>query len=66
MENVGYSKYGRECFYNIYMMDDIHDIYGIGAGAVSKRIDPETGRAFRKSNTKFAYNYIKERTVSES
>ena len=66
MENVGYSKYARECFYNIYMMDDIHDIYGIGAGAVSKRIDPETGRAFRKSNTKFAYNYIKERTVSES
>lgn len=61
MENVGYSKKGTECFYNIYMMDDIHDIYGIGAGAVSKTIDPETGKVSRKSNTKFAYNYIKEK-----
>lgn len=65
MENIGFAKKDKECFYNIYMMDDIHDIYGIGAGAVSKRIDPETHRVSRKSNTKFAYNYIKERTADE-
>lgn len=60
-ENIGFAKPGTECFYNIYMMDDVHDIYGMGAGAVTKKIDPLTHKAQRRSNTKFAYNYIKEK-----
>lgn len=61
-ENIGFAKKGKECLYNIYMMDDVQDIYGVGAGAVTKKIDPVTHKAERRGNTKFAYNYIKERS----
>lgn len=58
MENVGYSKKGKACMYNIFMMDDIQQIYGAGAGAVTKYIEENGLR--RVYNTKFAYNYIKD------
>lgn len=59
LENVGYAKKGKECLYNIYMMDDLQQIYGAGAGAVTKILLP--GGVRRECNTKFAYNYIKDR-----
>lgn len=59
LENVGYAKEGYESPYNIYMMDDLQPIYGAGANAVSKTI--ENGTVSRICNTKFAYNYLKER-----
>ena len=58
-ENVGYTRPGKESLYNIYMMDDLQPIWGIGANAVSKIISNE-GRVYRTYNTKFAYNYLKE------
>ena len=45
------------------MMDDIQQIYGAGAGAVTK-IKTETG-VKRINNTKFGYNYIKEQGGKE-
>ena len=56
---MGYAKEGYESPYNIYMMDDLQPIYGAGANAVSKTI--ENGTVSRICNTKFAYNYLKER-----
>ena len=59
LENVGYAKKGFESPYNIYMMDDLQPIYGAGANATSKFI--ENGTVSRVCNTKFAYNYVKEK-----
>lgn len=59
LENVGYAKPGYESPYNIYMMDDLQPIYGIGANATTKMI--ENGTVSRICNTKFAYNYLKEK-----
>ena len=58
LENVGYAKEGYESPYNIYMMDDLQPIYGVGANATTKRL--ENGTVSRVCNTKFAYNYIKD------
>ena len=58
-ENVGYTKPWRECLYNIFMMDDIQTVIGIGANAVSKVVH-DGGHIERFANTKFAYNYLKE------
>ncbi|MBO5248432.1 MAG: coproporphyrinogen dehydrogenase HemZ [Clostridia bacterium] len=59
LENVGYAKAGYESPYNIYMMDDLQPIYGVGANATTKFI--ENGTVSRVCNTKFAYNYLKEK-----
>mgnify|MGYP002626740086 FL=1 len=38
LENIGYAKAGKECVYNILIMEEVEDIVAIGAGAASKRI----------------------------
>ncbi len=38
MENIGFSKKGKECIYNITMMEEEENIIGIGMGASSKFI----------------------------
>lgn len=38
LENVGYSKDGMECLYNILIMEERTDIIGLGAGSSSKLV----------------------------
>ncbi len=38
LENVGYSRAGKECLYNILMMGEKHTVMGCGAGSASKVI----------------------------
>lgn len=57
-ENTGYAKHGKECKYNILMMDDLQTIYGCGAGGMTKIVNGT--QIERLSNTKFAYNYIED------
>ncbi|MBP5405022.1 MAG: coproporphyrinogen dehydrogenase HemZ [Clostridia bacterium] len=38
LENIGYARPGKECKYNIDIMEETHDIYASGAGAISKRL----------------------------
>ncbi len=38
LENVGYSKNGLECLYNILIMEERTDIIGLGAGSSSKLV----------------------------
>jgi len=45
LENVGYALPGKECIYNIDMMEDEANIMAHGAGAMSKRVFP--GRDLR-------------------
>lgn len=37
-ENVGYSKSGHECLYNVAMMGDKNTVIALGAGAISKKM----------------------------
>ncbi len=56
-ENIGFTTPGKECAYNIYMMDDIQTVIACGANAMSKIV--RKGDIVRSCGTKFAYNYIK-------
>ncbi len=38
LENIGYSLRGKECLYNIDMMEDVVSIFSHGAGAMTKRV----------------------------
>ncbi len=37
LANIGYSKLGKECIYNIQMMEERHPIIGAGPASASKR-----------------------------
>lgn len=57
LENTGYAQKGFECIYNIFMMEDIGTVVGIGAGSVSKIV--KGNRIERVFNLKDAYEYVK-------
>lgn len=58
LENVGWAKRGREGLYNVYMMEEIHTILSVGAGAVTKLKAPADGTIERIFNYKYPYEYI--------
>ena len=58
LENVGYSKPGKICLYNIDMMEDSLSIISHGAGAMNKRIFGAKGRIERIPNPKDIKTYI--------
>lgn len=60
LENVGYSKEGAICVYNIDMMEDGMSIIAHGAGAMTKRVWAEGGRIERVPNNKDIATYIEK------
>ncbi len=58
LENVGYSKAGYECLYNVYIMDETHSILACGASAVTKLRMPNGELIERIFNYKYPYEYI--------
>lgn len=36
LENVGWCKDNMDCLYNVYMMDETHSVFAVGAGAVTR------------------------------
>ncbi len=56
-ENVGWSKDGLDCLYNIYMMEEVHTIISVGGGSISKVNLPE-GKLVRFPNPKYPEQYI--------
>ena len=56
LENTGFCLTDCECLYNIYMMDELQTIFGVGAGAVTKLV--KNGRIERVANYKYPYEYI--------
>ena len=58
LENVGYSKKGYECLYNVYIMDETHSILACGASAVTKLREPGGNNIERVYNFKYPYEYI--------
>ncbi len=45
MRTSGFSKPGKEGIYNILIMDEIHSIFALGAGAVTKLVSRSGGDA---------------------
>ncbi len=56
-ENVGWSSGGRDCLYNIYMMEELHTIVSLGGGGMNKLNLPD-GTLQRFHNPKFPEQYI--------
>ena len=56
-ENVGWSKDGKDCLYNIYMMEELHTILSLGGGGMNKVNLPD-GTLQRFHNPKFPEQYI--------
>ncbi|MBQ3136410.1 MAG: coproporphyrinogen dehydrogenase HemZ [Clostridia bacterium] len=58
LENVGWAKEGFEGLYNVYMMEEIHSVFAVGAGAVTKLKAPYDNSIERVFNYKYPYEYI--------
>ncbi len=58
LENTGYAKTGFECIYNIFMMEECHTVFAVGAGAVTKLKAPHGKEIERIFNYKYPYEYI--------
>ena len=67
LENVGYAIPGQESIYNIMIMEEVQSIIGLGCGAASKWVHPQTGVITRFANPKEpkAYNDSYERYTKE-
>ena len=69
-ENVGFALEGAEGRYNVYMMEEVHSIFAVGAGAVSKMVNyrPQNGGKpiiERLFYPKYPYEYVKDESVSQ-
>lgn len=58
LENVGYSKRGKECQYNVDTMEEICHIVACGANAISKVISFNEDRIERYASPKDVKTYI--------
>lgn len=69
-ENVGFALDGMEGRYNIYMMEEVHSIFAVGAGAVSKMVDYQPANGGkpvieRLFYPKYPYEYLKDSSTTE-
>ena len=47
--------------YNIYMMEEVHSIFSVGAGAVSKLVSTAGGKIERIFDYKYPYEYLSDK-----
>lgn len=57
LENVGYALEGQDSIYNIMIMEEQQTIIGIGCGAASKFVHPETMKITHFANPKDPKSY---------
>ena len=57
-ENVGWCQPGARCAYNIIMMEELQTVLSLGAGGITKLVDPDTGKITRLSNPKYPKEYL--------
>ncbi len=65
LENVGYAKDGVDGMYNIFMMEELHSIFAVGAGAVTKLVCRNSSvdgknHITRIFTPKYPYEYLRE------
>ena len=58
MENIGYCVPGKECLYNILIMEEKMDILALGAGASTKKVFHRENRIERAENVKYVDDYM--------
>ncbi len=58
-ENIGWSRGGLDCLYNIYMMEELHTFLSLGGGGMNKVNLPD-GTLRRFHNPKFPEQYIEQ------
>ena len=58
LENVGYAAAGKECIYNILIMEEVQTIVALGAGAITKAVFGE--RIERCENVKDIKTYLEK------
>lgn len=56
-ENIGWSREGAECIYNIYIMSELCSILSFGAGGSTKMVEPGTNHIERVFNLKYPAEY---------
>jgi oxygen-independent coproporphyrinogen-3 oxidase len=59
LENVGYSKPGKACLYNIGNMEETASVLALGAGAISKWLFDRDLRIERAPNVRNIEEYIR-------
>ena len=57
-ENVGWARLGAVCVYNIVMMEELQTVLSLGAGGITKLVDPDRGQIVRLNNPKYAKEYL--------
>ncbi len=62
LENVGYTKEGKMCKYNVLMMSDTHTVFSSGAGATTKLVRKTDGKETisRIFSPKYPYEYLQD------
>ncbi len=55
-ENVGWSRDGLDCLYNIYMMEEVHSIISLGAGVT--KVNLPGGKLEQFTGSKYPEQYI--------
>ena len=65
LENVGYAIAGHDGMYNIFMMEELHSIFAVGAGAVTKLVarqinDTQQNAIVRIFTPKYPYEYLRD------
>ena len=63
LENVGYAKKGTDGLYNVLMMEELHTIFAVGAGAVTKFVRTDSAgkkHIDRIFEPKYPFEYLKQ------
>ncbi len=60
LENVGYAKKGKECVYNVNVMEEISSTVACGANAISKRVFNGGERIERSASPKDVKTYLEK------
>lgn len=65
-ENIGWTRPGGACLYNIYIMSELCSILSFGAGGSTKMVDPSRRLIQRRFNPKYPKEYTErsEKTLS--
>ena len=59
LENVGFSLPGAEGLYNVLIMEEVHHIFAVGAGSVTKLVSRENAKIERTFMPKYPFEYLK-------
>lgn len=57
-ENIGWTRPGGACLYNIYIMSELCSILSFGAGGSTKMVDPVRRVIRRRFNPKYPKEYV--------